>query len=366
MNRTILMFMHDFRGGGAEKVSVQLANGMAREGHEVVVVVVNDQGPMKELLATKISVISLSVRKVSKSIIKLAKLLKCTEYDLLISHMTHINIAAILASAIAGKTRQLCIVEHNMMQQNFRIQRAKSVRLAYLSTKLLYKLCPTIIAVSEGVKNGVVRFAGVNKNSVKVIYNPVVDFEILADAQRDCSRGRSHIFMDGEEPVILGIGSLTEQKNFSLLIDAVIKLNNIFPVKCIILGEGPLRQALQDKIDKAGFNERIHLEGYVKNPLTYLYQSDIFVLSSSWEGLPTVLIEALATGVKVVSTDCDSGPREILQDGRYGTLVRSDPSGEELAFAIESTLKSDGCDARSRVEAFSINSSVSKYIDLIS
>lgn len=361
--------MHDFRGGGAEKVAILLANGFVKADCSVEIVVLKNEGPMKSLLSDSVVVSSLNCERVSKSLFKLMKFLLKKEYDLLISHMTHVNTIATLAAIATRSTNKLCLVEHNMMSKNYKIQSSNSVKLAYLSTKLLYRFCDKIVAVSTGVKDSVTRFTGVSREKVNVIFNPVVDPVAMKNKFLSVTHQKRclHPFFEQGVPVIVGIGSLTEQKNFELLIESVPHLTKTRDCRVLILGEGPLREKLQNRIDALGLSSRVDLVGFVKDPAEYLILSSLFVLSSKWEGLPTVVIEALATGTKILATDCPSGPNEILVNGKYGELVALDASPENFADKIQVALNTKVQKELlfERAEDFSITASTKKYLELI-
>jgi|AntRauTorckE6833_2_1112554.scaffolds.fasta_scaffold06981_3 glycosyltransferase involved in cell wall biosynthesis len=167
---------------------------------------------------------------------------------------------------------------------------------------------------------------------------------------------------------IIGVGRLTDQKNFSLLIDSFADLvKSEINTRLIIFGEGPLRDKLESQIEKLGLRERVTLPGFVDNPYAYMSRADVFVLSSNWEGLPMVLIECLACGTKIVSTNCPSGPAEILEGGKYGTLV---PMGDskQLAKKIIVTLsKNQSRDLlQKRASDFNSKAVTKKYLSLLS
>jgi glycosyltransferase involved in cell wall biosynthesis len=191
--------------------------------------------------------------------------------------------------------------------------------------RALYRYSHRIVAVSKGVAADLELNIGLPNNNVSVIYNPVVTSKMEELAQESLP----HPWLTASSPpVVLGIGRLTYAKNFSLLIESFYDLRKEIEAKLIILGEGPDRPTLVNLISSLGLSRDVLLPGFVPNPYSFLKNCSIFVLSSRWEGLPTVLIEALACGAPVVSTDCPSGPREILQDGKLGALV---PISDKLA-----------------------------------
>jgi glycosyltransferase involved in cell wall biosynthesis len=197
---------------------------------------------------------------------------------------------------------------------------------------------------------------------VQVIYNPVIMPGMKARARQVPDHPW---FRAGEPPVVLGIGRLTRQKDFPTLIRAFAGVRRQRPVRLIILGEGEDRAALDTLVTELGLGDDVALPGFRDNPLGYLSASALFVLSSAWEGLPTVLIEALAAGTRVVSTDCPSGPREILQEGRLGTLV---PVGDvpALAAAMSAALDCPPCPApAAALEPFTREAAVDNYLRLI-
>jgi glycosyltransferase involved in cell wall biosynthesis len=160
-----------------------------------------------------------------------------------------------------------------------------------------------------------------------VIYNPVIDSDMIGLA----GQRPDHPWVSpGQPPVILGVGRLVPAKDFATLIRAFAEVRRRRAARLVILGEGPERPALTALAAELGLTDDVSLPGFKANALAYMAGSAVFVLSSAWEGLPTVLIEALAAGARVVSTDCPSGPREILQEGRLGALV---PVGNATALA---------------------------------
>jgi glycosyltransferase involved in cell wall biosynthesis len=217
-----------------------------------------------------------------------------------------------------------------------------------------------IVAVSEGVADDFAAVTGLERSRIKTIYNPVISTTLVEKAKEPVDHPW---FAPGQPPVILAIGRLTKQKNFPTLIRAFDSLRKKRPVHLMILGEGEERMALEGLIQQLGLDDSVSLPGFLDNPYAYLSRAGVFVLSSEWEGLPTVLIEALAVGVPVVSTDCKSGPREILDDGKYGQLV---PVGDSatLAEAIGKALNQAAPNYQEACQRFTWEASIEAYMNV--
>jgi glycosyltransferase involved in cell wall biosynthesis len=212
----------------------------------------------------------------------------------------------------------MAVNEQNTISVSSQNSVQRRQRLLPRLVRQFYPLAEHIIGNSQGVAEDLLRVTGLPCDRVKIIYNPVVTPELgeLKEAEVQ------HPWFDhGQPPVILAVGRLKPQKDFSTLIQAFARVRHTRPSRLLILGEGPERDALKTMVRELGLEEDVSLPGYVENPLAYMSRASLFVLSSRWEGLPTVLIEALYCGVPVISTDCPSGPREILADGQHGSLI---------------------------------------------
>jgi glycosyltransferase involved in cell wall biosynthesis len=226
-----------------------------------------------------------------------------------------------------------------------------------------YRRAEGIIAVSQGVAEDIVRFTGISKERVHTLYNPVVTPEIGERAREPVDHPW---FKPGAPPVILGAGSLSVQKDFDTLVRAFALLRQSQEAKLIILGEGKRRRELEKVIHQLNLGADVELPGFVPNPFAYMGKAALFVLSSRWEGLPGVLIQAMACGCPVVSTDCPSGPREILDAGRYGSLIEvGDVPG--LAHAMQEALTTplSGEILQRRARQFSASEVIPKYINVL-
>jgi glycosyltransferase involved in cell wall biosynthesis len=220
-----------------------------------------------------------------------------------------------------------------------------------------------VVAVSKGVAEDLLRLAHLPSKKVRVIYNPVVTSELY----RKAAEPLNHPWFGPEEPpVVLGMGRLTEQKDFPTLIHAFSYVRGELPARLMILGEGEDRSRLETLVRKFRLEGDVDLPGFVGNPFPYLKKASVFVLSSAWEGLPTVLIEALALGTPVVSTNCESGPAEILENGKWGKLVPV-RNAEALARSIIEMLNQEerASPPSAVIERFTLDSAVRAYIEIL-
>ena len=232
----------------------------------------------------------------------------------------------------------------------------------------LYPKADFIVGVSQGVVDDLKKVLRFDSEKFRVIYNPTVDEELLKKAEEPLDHPWFHD--DGEPPVILAAGRLHISKDFPTLPRAFALVRKEVPSRLVILGEGEKRKELEKLAQELGIREDLDLPGFVENPYKYTKHAAVFVLSSQWEGLPTVLVEAMACGCPVVSTDCPSGPREILKDGEYGVLVPpKDP--EKLAQGIPRVLENQdlrrelSVKGKRRALDFTVDRAVEEYVKLV-
>jgi glycosyltransferase involved in cell wall biosynthesis len=323
----IAFFLPGLHGGGAERIVLNLTEGIAERGLPVDLVLAAAVGPLSEQVARGVRLVDLASPRVLRSIRPLARYLRRERPRAMISSMSHANLVALWAAKLAGTGTPVVVTEHNTMSQSA-LQQGRLERALWPPVlRAFYPWASHVVAVSCDAADDFARSVGMSRERVQVIYNPV----IMPDIEARAGRVPEHPwFRPGEPPVILGIGRLTRQKDFPTLVRAFAELRRQRSARLIILGEGEDLAALEALVADLGLRNDVQLPGFRDNPLGYLAASALFVLSSAWEGLPTVLIEALAVGTRVVSTDCRSGPREILQDGRLGTLV---PVGDVAALS---------------------------------
>jgi glycosyltransferase involved in cell wall biosynthesis len=226
---------------------------------------------------------------------------------------------------------------------------------------VLYPWSNQIIGVSQGVAQDLAQITGISPKKIEVIYNPVLNLDIFEKAKNPVDHP---FFLPGKPPVILGVGRLDPQKDFSNLINAFAIVQKVTPARLVILGSGLLKRSLQALVKDLNLEDKVTFLGFVTNPYPYMINSSVFVLSSIWEGLPTVLIEALALKTPIVSTNCPSGPAEILRQGKYGHLVEPKNS-KALANSILKVLSGDKKAAPSDwLEQFTIDAATQKYCNI--
>jgi glycosyltransferase involved in cell wall biosynthesis len=314
--KRIAFFLPNLAGGGAERVAVNLLQGMVKRDVPLDLVLANADGPYLSQVPEQVRLVNLSAGGVMKAVLPLAHYLKENRPIALLSHMNHTNVSAVLARELAGTKTRLVLVEHNTLS----VSKSKLFRSKFVPPfmKLLYPRADVIVGVSQGVADDLECQMGFEPGKIRVVYNPVVDNELIAKAKSPLDHPW---FKKGNPPVFLAVGRLTEQKDFLTLIKAFALLRKQMLARLIILGEGESRSELEAMIKTLEISEDVSLPGFVQNPYAYMSNANAFVLSSRHEGLPTVLIEAMACGCPVISTDCPSGPKEILESGKYGSLV---------------------------------------------
>lgn len=327
------------RGGGAQRAMLNLAQGIARRGYSVDLVLARAEGPYVAEVPKSVRVVDLKASHVLAGLPALIRYLRRERPEAMVSALAYVNIAALWARRMAGVPLRMIVNEQNTLSYSASHSRRWRARLIPALVKHFYPWADGMVTVSEGVGDDLARVTGFPRDAIKVIYNPAV---MSPEVQEKAQAPLHHPwFQPGQPPVLLAVGRLQLQKDFFMLIQAFAKVRQDRPVRLLILGEGPQRPILEALIKKLGVEQDVSLPGFVTNPFAYMARASLFILSSRWEGLPTVLVEALCCGAPVIATDCPSGPREILRERQYGQLV---PVGNAaaMATAIISALESPG------------------------
>lgn len=358
----LTVFLTSLDGGGAERSMVNLMNGLVRQGIPVDLILVKREGPFVPLVDPQINMIDFGGKRLVASISDLANYLKRERPKALLSSLEDTNVIAIAAKHLARVTTKVVVNVQNTVSQEFRYGSSLKKRLAPLMVRLFYPWSNAIVPVSQGVADDLIKL-GLSPQLIQVIHNPVVTPEI---AQKVNEPVTHPWFAPDQPPVIVGVGRLDKQKDFPTLIQALAKVRQQIPARLMILGEGSDRSSLEALVQQLDLTEAVALPGFVDNPYAYMAKAKVFVLSSLYEGLPTVLIEAMAGGTPVVATNCPSGPWEILAGGEYGKLVKIGDI-EGIAQAIISTLQQplDSELLKQRAFEYSLEKSVEKYTKIL-
>jgi glycosyltransferase involved in cell wall biosynthesis len=363
MSHLITILLPDLRCGGAEKLHVHLAKYWHAQGFKVEFVLMKRVGELLESIPDGIAVIDLGLSRTRHLALPLASYLRKAQPEVVIAAMWPFTSLAVLSWLLAGKPGRLYLSDHNQLS----ISCVEDIHtpLWFLSAimRCTYPFASGVIAVSEGVKQDMCKLGGLSDTKVRVIYNPTATD---VSSHREPVAIRNQLWGKGFDHHILSVGTLKEQKDHATLIKAFALLPASLNAKLTILGEGSLRAELEALVLQLGLAGRVDMPGFAMDPYPWFRSSDLFVLSSRWEGFGNVIVEALECGVPVVSTDCPSGPAEILENGRYGKLVPIlNPNA--LADAIQQTLCSPNDREKliRRAKDFSVEKIACEYLDFV-
>lgn len=329
----IAIYLRLLSGGGAERMMVNLMQGFVDLGLSVDLVLNTTSGPYLSLVPPQVRIIDLSAPRMLQGLPKLSNYLRREKPNALLTTL-HYNIeVAIWAKWLARVKTRLVVREANTLSSQSKF--CKTDRWSGLFSKWFYPWADEVLAVSHGVADDLSRVTGMPKERMRVIYNPVITPTLVENSRAVLD----HPWLTNKTvPIIIGVGRLSEQKDFPTLIKAFAQVRQHKPVRLIILGSGPDRRSLMALARDLAVETDVAFLGFVSNPYAYMKQADVFVLSSKWEGLPNVLIEAMAVGTPVISTRCPSGAAEILAGGIYGDLVEIGHS-QGMAKAILTVLE---------------------------
>jgi glycosyltransferase involved in cell wall biosynthesis len=340
-----------------------LANGFAAKGLTVDLVLVQAAGAYLADVSAGVRVVDLGGKRVFASLLRLAGYLRRERPHALLSALNHANVVAIWSSLLARTGTRIVVSERATLSLIQKAASSPRQRVLPWLMRWSYPAADQVVAVSRGVADDLAAAIGLARERIAVLYNPVVTPALLARS-REQPQHRWLCTRDGP-PVVLAVGRLGPEKDFATLIRAFAVLRAQREARLIILGEGVLREALTGLVRELGLQDDVDLPGFAANPFAFMRNASLFVLSSRTEGLPGVLIEAMACGAPVVSTDCPSGPSEILENGKWGTLV---PVGdiETLAGAMARVLnQADVPDVERRAGDFDVESAVAGYLRVL-
>jgi glycosyltransferase involved in cell wall biosynthesis len=357
----LAFFLPGLYDGGAERIMLNLAEGIAARGYLIDLVLARAEGPYMDGVPGSIRLVDLKAQRVLSSGPALVRYLRREKPTSMLS-VLYANIVALWARRLAGIPHRVILAEHNTLSYVASGEGDLRWQLYPRLARWFYPWADGIIAVSNGVADDLAQLIKIPRDHIRVIYNPVVTPELLKNSTALLEHPW---FRSGLPPVVLAVGRLTTQKGFDVLIQAFAQVRKTQSARLLILGEGEERPALEAMINKFGLEEDVRMPGYVPNPYPYMTHSALFVLSSRWEGLPTVIIEAMSLGMPIIATDCPSGPREILMDGKYGQLVPVD-NPFTLAAAIETALITNvPRPPKESWEPFDLERIVDQYVNIL-
>lgn len=341
--KTIAIFTWGLDGGAFANLPAALTKGFWNLGVKDLYVLYLSHGPGKDITFPEgVKLVPLGVERSMASSIALAKFLRAVKPDVLISMPTIISIPAIMGWLLALQPQtKFVIYQGDTLTSDIAIDHKDNLRMQIMPwlARLLYPTANGLTTVSQGVLDILKQDRiPIPRNCVAVIPNPVDSDQFLLRSQEE----PEHPWLKHKDsPVIVSLGRLGKRKNYSLLLEAVAKIQSQIKVKLIIFGEGPERKHLEEVIAKLGLQQNVSLPGRVDNPWSHIAKADVFVMSSLDEAFCLALVEAMACGVPVISTDAaGGGPRSILEDGKYGNLVPSNDV-QALADAIYKVLTSE-------------------------
>jgi glycosyltransferase involved in cell wall biosynthesis len=383
--------LSDLSGGGVQRIVTVLARTFAARGARVDVVVCDPRGQLAADLPAEVNVVPLhrcgplrarlavwqadrtAARLLARSMLSpkhgsdtlaylpsLAAYLRKARPHTLFAATPYLNIEAVLARRLAAVGTRVVISERNHFSSG---KPRKDWRRRHLAPAMghCYRQADAIVAVSEGVADDLVRSIGIPRAAVTVLHNPTLTPDL---ALRRAEPVQHPWFAAGGPPVLLNVGRLAHQKDHPTLLRAFARVRRRRPARLMIAGKGDPKhiERVYRLAAELGIRDDVDVLGFVRNPLPYMARATVFVLSSRFEGFPNVLLEALACGTPVVSTDCPSGPSEILDHGTYGALVPVEDA-PALADAIEATLDHppDPEKLRARAAMFDYDCAIARY-----
>ncbi len=357
MNKLHLAFViGSMRFGGAERAVLNLVNSLSKKGHKIDLIMISAKGEFISLVSKDVRNVDLNSSKSIYANKKFSKYLSENNPDIVVAFQNHVQLMVLISALFWKYKGKIVLNEQSTFSQN---NNGFKGLLQKVLSGLIFSRADKIIAVSNGVMFDLIKNFPKLKDRMEVIYNPIEGWDVKIPMKSI----PSHPFFGKDKKVIVAAGRLTKSKNFELLLQAFRIVNHSNDYYLLILGEGEERNNLLSLAKNIGIEQSVSFPGFVSDPLAYFSKADLFVLSSNYEGLPGVLIEALSCGCKIVSTDCNYGPAEILENGKYGKLVPVN-NVQKLAESIKIALNEnvDATILRNRAKDFSIETIAEQYL----
>jgi glycosyltransferase involved in cell wall biosynthesis len=363
--KTILFVRPSLGYGGADRVTLNLLNNCDFEKYDVSLALLHLNGEFQSYLDSRVTVYSLNASSLWFAVKPIISLLKLKSFDVVFSTCGGMSIPMMLAATISKFNGKTIVSERNSLDRTYSSWLKKTMLLGL--KKRLYKRASLVTAVSEEIKEQIQLRFDVPLEQIKVVHNPLIDERFYEQLNEPVNTES----IDKDKHTFIAIGRFVKQKDYPTLLKAFKETLVTVPnSQLVILGKGPLQSKINLLITELGLENDVNLIGFDPNPFKYLKHADVFVLSSLHEGMPGVLIQAMAAGLPCISTECPTGPKEIIVNSENGLLV---PVGDynKLATAMsELAQNSDlrknlGERARVSVKPFGIKEGIESYFNLI-
>lgn len=352
--KKIAFILPALNAGGAERVTLSIIKALDKEKYAPVLITFSQKGPLRNEIPSSVRLYSVDGIKLRYSVIRLMKLLAYLQVDCIFSTLDYMNFAILILKRLFRLKARIVIRESSTPSRFLERYPGYKARLYKLLYRLLYPGADLIIAQCDNMRQDLIKHFGIRPAKIVRIYNPVDTSVVLAKANAFFPEVYKHSKVN-----IVAVGRLAPAKGYDLLLKAFRCLLDYEPkAHLYIIGEGPLKTELTVLCRKLRLESKVSFLGYLDNPYPYIRHADLYVLSSRWEGFPNTLLEALVCGAKVVATDCDSGPREILGDEKYGMLAGIDELS--LCRKMRQYLKADNRTSN-RGSDFSLEKIIVKY-----
>ncbi len=362
----IVFYARQLYNGGVDRVVFNLAEEFRDRGMKVAILVDLDNiySPFRSLFPSGVSYEVLNAHGPLSRLLKLRAYLRRTRpRAMMCCSFGFPNLYAIVARWIVGGRYRLMLTEHCFPSVDRAMPKPWQSRYWFFPlAHFLYPFADSIVAVSQGTARDLAKVIGISPQNISCIYNPIVNDALLTQSRQQVDH---RWFSDPEVPVVIAVGRLEPQKNFALLLRAFAKARESRECRLVILGDGSEREMLTELSSTLGIDDAVEMPGFVSNPHAYVNKAALLVLSSNFESLANVVIEAMAVGTPVIATDCPSGPAEALHGGRYGTLV---PVGDvdRLSDAILDVLNQRPRPVTSSwLDQFTTRYSADRYLEIL-
>jgi glycosyltransferase involved in cell wall biosynthesis len=358
----VALFLPSLAGGGAERVLVDLANEFSARGLHVDLVLASAKGPYLENVSSAVRVVDLKASRIIRALLPLVRYLRAERPAAMLSALDHANVVAVIARRLAGPPTRCVIAVRSVSTEVYGRAESGGSRLLLHFMKAVYRFADAITANSHAVALDLSRLLGIPVAKIHVIHNPLN----LARIDEDSRAPFAHDwFSDGAPPIVLGVGSLAPLKDFETLIRAFAIVRQQYTCRLVILGEGPEQKKLEAVARCLGVENQVLMPGFVQNPFIWMLRARVFVSSSLTEGFPNALMQALALGLRIVSTDPIGGSAELLENGRWGTLVPVGKPGAMAAAIADCLDAGPNPDARERAAAFSHERVANRFLEIL-